>query len=129
MPSGGTRPFGLTEIKRGADGASYRDVVPEEAEAIREAARDPLAGTPVKAIGRCWEAQGLRGTRGAWFSPQVVENILTKEWVVGRRAGRPARWPAILDAPFVMALEHLTGLGLAPDADCVVDHRRRHSTT
>ena len=32
-PSGRTRPFGLTAVKRGPDGRSYREEVPEEAEA------------------------------------------------------------------------------------------------
>jgi hypothetical protein len=71
--------------------------VPEEADAIREAARDILAGTSVRAICRRWEAKGLRGTRGARLSPQVVNGIMTAEWVAGRRAGKAAQWPAILD--------------------------------
>jgi site-specific DNA recombinase len=96
-PSGGTRPFGLTDIKHDDDGRAYRDDVPDEAEAIREAARDLIAGTPIKAICRRWNAQGLRGTRGQPFSSQTVATILTAELVVGRRAGRPAQWPAILD--------------------------------
>jgi DNA invertase Pin-like site-specific DNA recombinase len=96
-PSGGTRPFGLTDVKRGTDGRSYREEVPEEAEAIREAAKDLIAGTSIKAVCRRWEAQGLRGTRGRPFSPQVISTIMTAEWVVGRRAGRPAQWPAIVD--------------------------------
>ena len=29
--------------------------------------------------------------------PQVVTSIMTAEWVAGRRAGKPAQWPAILD--------------------------------
>ncbi len=96
-PSGGTRPFGLTEIKHDDDGRAYRGDVPDEAEAIREAARDLIAGTSIKAICRRWNDKGLRGTRGQPFSSQVVANIMTAEWVVGRRGGRPARWPAILD--------------------------------
>jgi hypothetical protein len=96
-PSGGTRPFGLTEVKHGPDGRSYRDEVYDEAEAIREAAKDIIAGTSVRAICRRWEAKGLRGTRGARLSPQVVNGIMTAEWVAGRRAGKPAQWPAILD--------------------------------
>ena len=96
-PSGGSRPFGLSEVKRDANGRSYREEVPEEAEAICQAARDLLEGVSVRSICRRWEAQGLRGTRGRPFSPQVVTRIMTSEWVVGRRAGRQARWPAILD--------------------------------
>lgn len=96
-PSGGTRPFGLTEVKRDAQGRSYREEVPEEAEAIRQAARDILDGASLKSICRRWEAQGLRGTRGRPFSPHVVAKIVSSEWVVGRRAGKPAQWPAVLD--------------------------------
>jgi DNA invertase Pin-like site-specific DNA recombinase len=96
-PSGGARRFGLTKIKRAPDGHTYLEEEHEEAEAIREAARDIIAGTSVRAICRRWEAEGLRGTRGARLSPQVVNGIMTSEWVAGRRAGKPAQWPAILD--------------------------------
>ena len=51
----------------------------------------------MRSICRRWEAQGLRGTRGRPFSPQVVARIMSSEWVVGRRGGRQAQWPAILD--------------------------------
>ena len=82
-PSGGTRPFGLTEVKRGADGRPYREVVPDEADAIRQATRTwsgtcrlqghlPPVGSP-----------GLRGTRGHRFSPPVIAKLMTAEWVVG----------------------------------------------
>ena len=96
-PSGGTRPFGLTDVVRDDAGNTSRELKPEEAEAIREAANDILAGASVKSICRRWEAQGLHGTRGHRFSPHVVATILSSEWVVGRRQGKPARWPAILD--------------------------------
>jgi hypothetical protein len=96
-PGGGTRPFGLSDVQHCADGPPYREEVKAEADAIREAARDIVAGTTMKAICRRWEAQGLRGTPGRPFSLQVVSNIMTAEWVVGRRAGRPAQWPRILD--------------------------------
>ena len=71
--------------------------MPEEAEAVRQAAKDLVDGVSVKAICRQWEAQGLRGTRGRPFSPIVVTRIMTSEWVVGKRAGKTAQWPAILD--------------------------------
>ena len=96
-PSGGTRPFGLTEVKRGPDGRPYREVVPAEAEAIRQGAKAIFEGASVKSICRRWEDQGFRGTRGAKFSPQVVGRILASEWVAGKRGGKAAQWPAILD--------------------------------
>ena len=88
-PSGGGRPFGLTTIKRDANGRTYRELVPDEAEAIRQAARDIIEGVSVKGVCRRWEAQGLRGTRGRRITPQVVTRIMTAEWVVGRRGGAP----------------------------------------
>ena len=96
-PSGGTRPFGLTEVKRDAQGRSYREEVPGEAEAVRQAAKYIMDGASLKSICRRWEAQGLRGSRGRPFSPHVVAKIVSSEWVVGRRAGKPAQWPAVLD--------------------------------
>ncbi len=96
-PSGGGRPFGLTAVLRGPDGVPCREIVPDEAQAIQEAAQTIIDGGSLKAICRRWEAQGLRGTRGHRFSPHVVATILSSEWVVGRRQGKQARWPAILD--------------------------------
>jgi hypothetical protein len=40
------QPFGLSEVKRDAEGRACRDLVPVEAEAIRQATRDILEGRP-----------------------------------------------------------------------------------
>ena len=72
-PSGGTRPFGLTVVKHGPDGRSYREEVPEEADAIREAARDIIAGTLVREICHTMRA----------------DIVIAAEPPVSLRAGRP----------------------------------------
>ena len=97
-PTGGTRPFGLTDIIHERGETSRRDLVPEEAEALRQAARDIIAGTPIKAICRRWNQAGLTTTMGNSWQPIVVTRGLTSAWIVGRRSnGKQARWPAILD--------------------------------
>jgi DNA invertase Pin-like site-specific DNA recombinase len=88
-----------------------------EAELIRQAAADVLAGVPLSAIARRWSQQGVRvpsGTARGW-SPNSVKYILTGARAAGLRShavtlrrenGRaiygpatlyPAAWPAILD--------------------------------
>lgn len=87
----------MTNRRTAPDDHTYLEEEPDGADAIGEAAGDIIAWTSVKAIRRRWEAEGLRGTRGARISPQVITSIMTSEWVAGRRAGKPAQWPAILD--------------------------------
>lgn len=97
-PSAGSRCFGLSPLKRDEQGRAYCELVPEEAEAVRQAARDLIEGASVLSICRRWKAQGLVGTRGKPVSPHGVAAIMTSEWVAGRRGGKPTdRWPAILD--------------------------------
>ena len=40
---------------------------------------------------------GFKGTLGNPWVPQTLTKVLTSDWVIGKRAGRDATWPAILD--------------------------------
>ena len=97
-PCPGVRPFGLSDIRTGPDGRTFREVVPAEAEALRQAARDILEGKALWAICRGLSAAGFRGTLGAELgTPVQLTRMLTAQWIVGKRQGNPAQWPAILD--------------------------------
>lgn len=97
--TGGARPFGYTQ--------DQLDTVPEEAEAIREAAQAVLGGVALREIARRWDEAGLvssrasdtteagwtgRGVRGVLLSPRYVGLRTYRGEVVG-----PGVWPAILD--------------------------------
>ena len=97
-PAGGARPFGLSPILRRPDGSGYREIVPAEAAALRHVAEGIAAGTlSVRGACRWLNARGLRCTLGHEWQPIVLTRALTAEWVVGKRCGKPAQWPAILD--------------------------------
>lgn len=115
---GGRRPFGYEQ-----DGMAIR---PDEARAIRRAYTDLLAGVPLAAIARDWNAAGLRSGQTRWspgrkgepseWTPDTVRRVLRNARNAGlrryvptadRRARRhrvrpdegivgKAEWPAIV---------------------------------
>ena len=98
---GGTRPFGLS--------ADWSEVVPGEADALRDAAARVLGGTPLYTIAREWDASGLRPPRGDRWSVTSIKRILTSWRAAGYRehdGERIARgtWPAVLDLEAVELL-------------------------
>ncbi len=88
-PNGGTRPFGYTPGRT--------DLVHEEAELIRQAARDLLDGRSQRSIINDWNARGIKTTMGNRWLPIVFRRTMTAEYLVARRQGVSAIWPAILD--------------------------------
>jgi DNA invertase Pin-like site-specific DNA recombinase len=92
---GGYRAFGYT-----SDRAA---VVPEEAEAIQDAARRVLAGEAHATIAREWNAQGLRTPKaGNPWRTRDLTRLLCAPHLAGLRVHRDevvgeASWPAILD--------------------------------
>jgi DNA invertase Pin-like site-specific DNA recombinase len=98
---GGTRPFGLT--------ADWSEVVPGEADALRDAALRVLAGTPVYTIARELDAKGLRPPAGGRWTVTSLRRILTSWRAAGYREHEGERiargtWPAILDVETVEML-------------------------
>lgn len=101
---GGRRPFGFEQ-----DGMTIR---PDEAEAVRNAYRDYLAGTPLLAIAKQWNRAGLMsghvradGTLSEW-NHSGVRSVLRNPRYMGMRRHQPkgeepalypAAWPALVD--------------------------------
>jgi site-specific DNA recombinase len=102
----GTRAFGYE-----TDGVTIRE---SEAELIRQAAADVLAGESWHGIVRRWNELGvLTPQRGVPWKPTVVAKVLTGPRAAGLRQHRgeiigPAVWPAILDRATHDALRRRT---------------------
>jgi site-specific DNA recombinase len=93
---GGPRAFGLTP--------DWATIVPEEAEAIREAAGRVIAGDSLRSIVLDWQARGIRTSTGREWSAQGLRQLLRQPRLCGQRvyAGQvvgEGGWPAILEAP------------------------------
>lgn len=93
-PHGGRRAFGFE-----GDGITH---VPEEAEAVRDAARRVLAGEPLKAIVRTLNDAGPSTVTGAIWRTNAVKAVLTAPRIAGMRQHQgevvgPAVWKPILD--------------------------------
>lgn len=82
MPHSGPRPFGWQEDRI--------TLHPVEAELVRKAVEDRIAGKPVRAIAIEWCGLGVRGTRGGVPNPQTVTQVMTAPRVCGYRANRGA---------------------------------------
>jgi site-specific DNA recombinase len=92
--SGGLRPYGYA-----ADGMT---VIEAEAEQVRWAASQVLAGVSLRAIARELNTRGARTSTGASWTPRAVRLVLERPRNAGLMQHRgetigPARWPAILD--------------------------------
>jgi site-specific DNA recombinase len=74
---GGTRPFGHT--------LDWCAIVPEEADAIRDAAKRVLDGEGVYSMVRDWNANGPRPVRAEQWSAQVLTGILLQPRLVAKR--------------------------------------------
>lgn len=80
VPVGGNRPFGWKADKRTID--------PTEADLIRQAAADILAGKGLHTIRREWTAAGVPTVTGTAWSKQVIRNIMISPRLVGYRVYR-----------------------------------------
>jgi DNA invertase Pin-like site-specific DNA recombinase len=76
-------------------------VVPDEAEAIRDASERILNGESLGSIVRAWTAAGFRSRRGGEFNHQTLRRVLTAPRIAGLRDHRgelfPATWAPIVD--------------------------------
>jgi site-specific DNA recombinase len=91
--AGGPRAFGFT-----ADG---KDVIPEEAARLREAAQRVLAGETLTSILSDWTAQGVQTPKGGRWSGSNVSRALRSPRMIGMREYHgelfDGSWPTILD--------------------------------
>ena len=90
---GGRRPFGYE-----ADGVTINE---REAATIRQGYEDLLAGIPLAAIARRWNAQGHTTGQGSPFKAYSVRQVLRNARNAGLRSHRgevmgPAAWPGIV---------------------------------
>lgn len=93
---GGPRAFGLTR--------DWFETVPEEVEAIHEAARRVLAGESLRRIVLDWRARGIRTSTNGQWSTQALRDLLRQPRLCGQRIHRgevvaEGDWPTILDPP------------------------------
>lgn len=94
---GGHRPYGYRPV-----GDGLLDVVPEEAEVIREAARRVLAGETLYGICRDLNDRGVPSAREVGWRTPSMKRILTSWTVIGHREHKGAdagvaTWQPILD--------------------------------
>lgn len=108
---GGPRAFGWTRL--GARGA-YNLPEPREAELIRQAMEDVLAGVSQNEIARRWNAQGVGQPRGtAGWTAEKVRQVLTnprhKGWVghAGKAVTLATSWDPIVDPALWDACQRL----------------------
>lgn len=101
LPSGGPRPFGYMPDKIALN--------PIEAELLRAAVRDVLAGTPIRSIATRWNAMDVKTPFGKSWRAAAVRTVLLSPRIAGYRryqgkiavdrAGVPVRavWEAVVD--------------------------------
>lgn len=101
-PTGGPRPFGYngSDPEHGVKGG--KTLIPDEAEAVKDAVGRFLAGETLTAICQRWNDAGFRTTvHGRPFTLTIVRQILENPRIAGLRAHNgdiigPASWPAII---------------------------------
>jgi site-specific DNA recombinase len=105
---GGGRPYGYRRATK--DGTNNLgepikvktlEIVPEQAEIIREAADRVLSGWSLGSIAADFSGRGLRAPHGGPMVGEAVRRILTTPTVAGKRKHgdriHPGNWPSILD--------------------------------
>jgi site-specific DNA recombinase len=118
VSKGGLRAFGYS-----ADGL---EVVPAEAEVIREGMDRLLAGESLTAIARSWNARGVTTSTGGKWRMGTLKRVLTSWRAAGIREhlGEPVaegEWPAIVDRD---TLERVRAVLLDPERTVTVSKPR-----
>lgn len=99
----------------------WKELHPEQAARIREAAAEVLAGASLHSIAARWNAEGVKPLRTTHWTSQALRHLLTAHRLTGERVHRgevvgPGNWPAVLDAETGARLREL-----------LLDPRRRTS--
>jgi len=94
ISGGGRRPFGYERDRR--------TIRPAEADLVRTAVDQVLAGASIRSVVADWRDQGVRTVTGAPWSSTTVKRLLASGRISGRREHHgqivgPAEWPAIID--------------------------------
>ena len=117
---GGVRPLGYT-----ADGLHLNE---PEAERIRKAAADLLAGASLMSTARAWNDVGFTTSQGKKWTATSVRRILTRARNAGLVESRgkivgPAQWPAIYDQDTLSAIRTIVA---DPSRRSYVSYARRN---
>ncbi|WP_299572975.1 recombinase family protein [uncultured Williamsia sp.] len=118
---GGPRPFGYTR-----DGM---ELIPEEADLIRQAAAHVLAGGSLMSVTKRWKQAGVKTARGRdEFTVSSLRRILIRARNAGlvEEGGRiigPALWPAIFDEDTLHAVRAVIA---DPKRRTAVSYERQH---
>jgi site-specific DNA recombinase len=99
----GSRPYGYRHV-RNAEGVRTYEIVPEQAQVIRQGAERVLAGWALGNIARDLNVRGVIASRGGRFHANTIKGMLMNPTIAGYRVhqsritGR-GNWEAILDEP------------------------------
>jgi site-specific DNA recombinase len=77
-----------TSVRAFGHQIGWKEVVPEEADAIRDAAKRILVGESALSVCRDWAARGITTVRGKTWQPNTLIRLLCSPRVVGDRAWR-----------------------------------------
>lgn len=118
LPKGGSRAYGY--------GSNGMDLIPEEADVIRDAARRVLAGNSLTSVCRDLNSRGLTTTRGAQWVAQNLSRMLRSPRYAGLRQHKgevvgAAAWPSVYD---VQTYERLNALFDDPSRNSRTNPRR-----
>ena len=101
--AGGGVSLGYRIVRRLENGVvttGEPEIVPEEAAIVRRIFKDYLAGSSLKQIAKALDAEGVRGSRGALWSPSTIHGnpergigILHNELYIGRLVWNRQRFP------------------------------------
>ncbi|MCI3271007.1 recombinase family protein [Streptomyces cylindrosporus] len=91
--AGGPIPFGYRPVDNPEGAGKILEIVPEEAQAIRKAAEEILAGDTLGKVARRMNHAGVKPRRAAMWSRVTLSRVLTGDHIVGRITvnGRLAR--------------------------------------
>lgn len=95
---GGTRRFGYAP--------NFRDIIPDEAALIRDAAARVIAGASLSSIAREWKANGVRGATGGTFTGNGVGALLRNAHLAGLSTYHGALVGTLQNHPAIITPEH-----------------------
>lgn len=116
--AGGPIPFGYRVIDNPDGPGKVLDVVPAEAEAVRQAAEEVLAGDSLGKVARRMNHAGVKPRRAPQWSRVTLRRVLTGDHIVGRttvngKLARDADGQILAPFPPVLSIAQLTAVRAA----------------
>jgi DNA invertase Pin-like site-specific DNA recombinase len=115
--SGGPRPYGYQPTGEGC-----LQVIPEEAEIVRELAARVLAGESLHSLCRDLDARGVPTARGARWRPATLSSLLRGATIAGQR-----RWHG--EGPIKASWDPIIDLGTSAKLRTALDPRNPRGVT